>query len=91
MQRSSGDVPIVFSGMSGERSEISRWRLVASGDGPFYIDGHLGQNFLAARFLIGHGQVFVVESGISEHGPGPGSVMEESSGNGSSVAVEVGI
>lgn len=39
---------------------------------------------------IGHVSVFVVEFGISEHGPGPDSVMERRIGNGSSVGVEVG-
>jgi len=92
------------------------------------VDGHLGQNLLAANFLIGQHAVvellivvvvvlstlakfalrvgigmalvsvsigyvgiFVVQVGISEHGRKPGSVMEEPSGNGSSVAVEVAI
>jgi hypothetical protein len=40
---------------------------------------------------IGHVGVFVVEFGISEHSPRPGSVMEAASGNGSSVAVEEGM
>jgi hypothetical protein len=40
---------------------------------------------------IGHVGLFVVEVGISEHGPKPGSVMEEPSGNALSVAIEVGI
>jgi hypothetical protein len=39
---------------------------------------------------IGHVGVFVVEFGISEHGPGPDSVKEWCIGNGSSVGVEVG-
>jgi hypothetical protein len=40
---------------------------------------------------IGHVGVFIVGFGVSEHGPGPDSVVERCIGNGSSVGVEMGI